>query len=72
MASAAPPRERPGRDDWFLSNGTFQTGPRGCRPLLRQEVKPRIGLALGLKPRKVGVHENISKSMPLLKEKGLA
>ncbi len=31
-----------------------------------------LGLALGLKPRKVGVHENISKSMPLLKEKGLA
>ena len=31
-----------------------------------------LGMALGLKPRKVGVHENISKSMPLLKEKGIA
>ena len=31
-----------------------------------------IGVALGLSPRKVGVHENISKSMPLLKEHGLA
>lgn len=31
-----------------------------------------LGLALGLKPRKLGVHENVSDSMPLLKEKGLA
>ena len=31
-----------------------------------------LGLALGLKPRKVGVHENISDSMGFLKEKGLA
>jgi len=31
-----------------------------------------LGLALGLKPRKVGVHENISDSMAYLKEKGLA
>jgi heterodisulfide reductase subunit B len=31
-----------------------------------------LGLALGLKPRKVGVHENVSDSMALLKEKGLA
>jgi heterodisulfide reductase subunit B len=31
-----------------------------------------IGLALGLSPRKVGVHENVSDSMDLLKEKGLA
>ncbi len=31
-----------------------------------------LGLALGLKPRKVGVHENISNAMPFLKEKGLA
>jgi heterodisulfide reductase subunit B len=31
-----------------------------------------LGLALGLKPRKVGVHENISDSMSLIKEKGLA
>ena len=31
-----------------------------------------LGMALGLKPRKVGVHENISDSMRFLKEKGLA
>ncbi len=31
-----------------------------------------LGLAMGLKPRKVGVHENISDSMAYLKEKGLA
>jgi len=31
-----------------------------------------LGLALGLKPRKVGIHENISDSLPMLKEKGLA
>ena len=31
-----------------------------------------LGLALGLKPRKVGVHENISDSMGFLREKGLA
>jgi heterodisulfide reductase subunit B len=31
-----------------------------------------LGLALGLKPRKVGVHENISDSMAFVKEKGLA
>ena len=31
-----------------------------------------LGMALGLKPRKVGVHENVSDSMPFLKEKGLA
>jgi heterodisulfide reductase subunit B len=31
-----------------------------------------LGLALGLSPRKVGVHENISDSMAYLKEKGLA
>ncbi|MEZ5995602.1 MAG: CoB--CoM heterodisulfide reductase iron-sulfur subunit B family protein [Hyphomonadaceae bacterium] len=31
-----------------------------------------LGMALGLSPRKVGVHENISKSQPLLKERGLA
>ena len=31
-----------------------------------------LGLALGLSPRKVGVHENISDSMALLKQKGLA
>ena len=31
-----------------------------------------LGLALGLKPRKVGVHENISDSLDFLKEKGLA
>ncbi|MDP6572081.1 MAG: CoB--CoM heterodisulfide reductase iron-sulfur subunit B family protein [Rhodospirillales bacterium] len=31
-----------------------------------------LGLALGLKPRKVGVHENISDSIGFLKEKGLA
>jgi heterodisulfide reductase subunit B len=31
-----------------------------------------LGMALGLKPRKVGVQENISDSMDLLKAKGLA
>ncbi len=31
-----------------------------------------LGLALGLSPRKVGVHENVSDSMSFLKEKGLA
>ncbi len=31
-----------------------------------------LGLALGLTPRKVGVQENISDPMPLLKEKALA
>ena len=31
-----------------------------------------LGMALGLKPRKVGVHENISDSRAFLKEKGLA
>ena len=30
-----------------------------------------LGMALGLKPRKVGVHENISDSISFLKEKGL-
>ena len=30
-----------------------------------------LGMALGLKPRKVGVHENISDSIRFLKEKGL-
>lgn len=31
-----------------------------------------LGLALGLSPKKVGIHENISDSMSFLKEKGLA
>jgi heterodisulfide reductase subunit B len=31
-----------------------------------------LGMALGLKPRKVGMQENVSKSMDLLKERGLA
>ncbi len=31
-----------------------------------------LGMALGLKPRKVGVHENISDSIRFLREKGLA
>ena len=31
-----------------------------------------LGMALGLKPRKVGVHENISDSVRFLKERGLA
>jgi heterodisulfide reductase subunit B2 len=31
-----------------------------------------LGLALGLSPRKLGIHENISDSMGLIKEKGLA
>ncbi|MGR8921802.1 MAG: CoB--CoM heterodisulfide reductase iron-sulfur subunit B family protein [Gammaproteobacteria bacterium] len=30
-----------------------------------------LGLALGLSPRKLGVHENVSDSMSLLREKGL-
>lgn len=30
-----------------------------------------LGLALGLSPRKLGIHENISDSMDLLKEKGI-
>ena len=30
-----------------------------------------LGMALGLKPRKVGVHENISDSISFLKERGL-
>ena len=31
-----------------------------------------LGLALGLKPKKVGVHENVSDSLEFFKEKGLA
>ncbi len=31
-----------------------------------------LGLAMGLSPRKLGVHENISDSMDFLKEKGVA
>ena len=31
-----------------------------------------LGLALGLSPRKLGVHENISDALPLLKARGLA
>jgi heterodisulfide reductase subunit B len=31
-----------------------------------------LGIALGLSPRKVGVHENMSESRDLLREKGLA
>ncbi len=31
-----------------------------------------LGLALGLKPKRLGIHENISDSFGLLKEKGLA
>ena len=31
-----------------------------------------IGMALGLSARKVGIHENISDSKPLLREKGIA
>lgn len=30
-----------------------------------------LGLAMGLSPRKLGIHENISDSMDLLKEKGI-
>jgi heterodisulfide reductase subunit B len=30
-----------------------------------------LGMALGLKPKKVGVHENVSDSIQFLKEKGL-
>ncbi|HEX9702326.1 MAG TPA: heterodisulfide reductase-related iron-sulfur binding cluster, partial [Rhodospirillales bacterium] len=31
-----------------------------------------LGLALGLSPRRLGIHENISDSLGLLKERGLA
>jgi len=31
-----------------------------------------LGLALGIKPRKLGIHENVSDSLPFLKQKGLA
>jgi len=31
-----------------------------------------LGIALGLSPRKVGVHENVSDGVALLKEKALA
>ena len=31
-----------------------------------------LGLALGLSPRKVGVHENVSESLAFLREKGIA
>jgi len=31
-----------------------------------------LGMALGLKPKKVGVHENVSSAMKFLQEKGLA
>jgi heterodisulfide reductase subunit B len=31
-----------------------------------------LGLALGLKPKQVGIHENISDSLGFLKDKGLA
>jgi heterodisulfide reductase subunit B len=31
-----------------------------------------LGVALGLSPRKVGVHENVSDGIELLKEKELA
>jgi heterodisulfide reductase subunit B len=31
-----------------------------------------LGLALGLSPRQVGVHENISDSLGFLKAKGIA
>ncbi|MDH5412432.1 MAG: disulfide reductase, partial [Alphaproteobacteria bacterium] len=31
-----------------------------------------LGLALGLSPKQVGIHENVSDSMGFLKEKGLA
>ena len=31
-----------------------------------------LGLALGMKPRKLGVHENISDALTFVKQKGLA
>ena len=31
-----------------------------------------LGLALGIKPRKLGIHENVSDSMDFVKERGLA
>jgi len=30
-----------------------------------------LGLALGISPRKLGIHENISDALPLLRTKGL-
>jgi heterodisulfide reductase subunit B2 len=30
-----------------------------------------LGLAMGLSPRKLGIHENVSDSIGLLKEKGI-
>ncbi len=30
-----------------------------------------LGVAMGMKPKKVGVHENVSDSVPMLKEKGV-
>mgnify|MGYP000011753376 CR=1 FL=1 len=31
-----------------------------------------LGLAMGMSPRKLGIHANVSKSIPLLKERGIA
>jgi len=31
-----------------------------------------LGVALGLAPRKLGIHENVSDGVEVLKEKGLA
>ena len=41
-----------------------------CREEIGGGMNPKL-TALGLKPRKVGVHENISDSIRFLKEKGL-
>ena len=45
----------------------------------QQKTKPVIlyftqllGLALGVKPKKLGIHENISDALPLLKSRNLA
>lgn len=47
--------------------------------VFQQKTKPVIlyftqllGLAFGLKPKALGIHENISDSLPLLKERGVA
>ena len=38
----------------------------------RAQAEGLLGMALGLKPRKVGVHENISDARAFVREKGLA
>ncbi|MEZ5801239.1 MAG: hypothetical protein R3D29_13190 [Nitratireductor sp.] len=48
---------------------------KGARPQDQCQIlyfTQLLGLAMGLSPKKVGVHENFSDSMTLIKEKGLA